>query len=174
MECRYRRTEGDAHRRHEGGIDSVAFSPDGATLASASSDSVCLWDTKKATRKARLTDHIGRITSITFSPDGQTLVSGGGGYMDAKVRLWDVKTGEQKQVLTGNKGGMNNIVFSPDGTACAGASGSIVYLWDVKTGEVKESFTTLNSAGRVWFSPDGTTVASGGLGDCVSVGCQDG
>src|SRR5262249_42088792 len=67
----------------------VAFSPDGATLASASYDqTVVLWDVK--TRKPRaepLRGHTGVVRSVAFSPDGGTLASAS---YDETVILWDV------------------------------------------------------------------------------------
>src|SRR5687767_11399814 len=75
--------------RHSGGVFSVAFSPDGATLASGSGDgSVRLWDV--ASRRqlgSPLTGNSNAVGSVAFSPDSKTLASGSA---DSSVRLWDV------------------------------------------------------------------------------------
>jgi WD40 repeat protein len=68
---------------------SVAFSPDGATLASGSHDkSVRLWDV--ASHRligSPLVGHTGDIVSMAFSPDGKTLTTAS---LDNSVRVWDV------------------------------------------------------------------------------------
>ena len=81
----------------EGTVVSVAFSPDGKTLAAgyyavlASSGGVVLWDVAERKRLAEgpLAVITGRVYSMAFSPDGTTLAAGFGGG-DRGVELWDV------------------------------------------------------------------------------------
>jgi WD40 repeat protein len=65
----------------------VAFSPDGKTLASGSSEenTVRLWDVNSRKPTAALKGHEESVTSVTFSPDGKLLASGS---RDGTVRLW--------------------------------------------------------------------------------------
>ena len=71
---------------HTGWVRSVAFSPDGRLLASASDDkTVWLWDPATGQHQRTLTGHAGPVRSVAFSPDGRLLASAGD---DGTVRLW--------------------------------------------------------------------------------------
>ena len=152
---------------HRGDVYSIAFSPDGTTLASGSWDSTMrLWDAVTGAPKHTLEGHRGDVYSIAFSPDGTTLASGG---WDNTVRLWDAVTGAHKYTLEGHRGDVYSIAFSPDGTTLAsGGWDNTVRLWDAVTGAHK--YTLEGHRGDVYsiaFSPDGTTLASGSSDNTV-------
>jgi len=73
----------------EGGVGSVAFSPDEETLASGSGQEIRLWRVSDGTLLRTLEGHTHDVNSVAFSPDGATLASGS---WDGTVRLWGVAT----------------------------------------------------------------------------------
>jgi len=118
------------------GVNCVAFSPDGNTIASGNSDAIRLWDTDTGERLLKLSGHTGPVESVAYSPDGRTLASSAS--WDGTIRLWDANTGELIQTLTGHtlaiRGGTSGIygvAFSRDcGTLASGSRDGTVLLWE--------------------------------------------
>ncbi|KIO22401.1 hypothetical protein M407DRAFT_63471, partial [Tulasnella calospora MUT 4182] len=149
---------------HRNSIGSVAFSPNGKTLASGSSDGIIqLWDVQtQAPLGGPLTGHSEGITSVVFSPDSNTLASGS---WDTTVRLWDVLTQTPLgEPLTGHNDMIKGVAFSPSGKALAtGSHDATVRLWNLQTGApLGEPLTSHDgkSIQYVVFSPDGKILAS--------------
>jgi WD40 repeat protein len=149
-------------RAHANMLWTMAFSPDGNTLASGSWDGhIKLWEVASGTLlwSGRHTSH---VNSISFSPDGLLLASGGN---DATVRLWDTGSGQLLQTVP-HPTLVTSIAWNVDGRFLA--SGDIegrIRLWAIQKEELAICVHTLlghaNYVDGLAFSLDGHTLASG-------------
>ena len=146
---------------HTSYVSSVAFSPDGSTLASGSYDNtIRLWDIRTGTHLKTLTEHTGSVRAVMFSPDGTMFASGSG---DNTLRVLDVETGELLYPPIVHSADVMSLAYSPDGNVLAsGNSNSRVYLRDAQTGkDLRTLIGHTRYARCIAYSPDGKTLASG-------------
>jgi len=139
----------------------VAFSFDGATLATAGTDlTITTWNTATGAKIRAYRGHREEIDALAFSPDGRTLASGG---WEDTVLLWDVASGRILHRLTGHEDVVLSCVFSPDGrTLATGSWDNTTRLWDVATGRNTSTLRGSNSGITcISFTADGRNLYTG-------------
>src|SRR5688572_10858448 len=152
---------------HSKPVNAIAFSPDGAWLASgANDDTIKMWDTSTGYVLRTLYGHSSNVNALAVSPDGKLLASGSGdmistreiptfkqggivgGARDNTVRIWEVQSGREIRTLRGHVLPVGGVAFSADGRTLTSASGDAVKVWDVASGnELRTQQTKYDKSG---------------------------
>jgi WD40 repeat protein/tRNA A-37 threonylcarbamoyl transferase component Bud32 len=146
---------------HQEAVTSVAFSPDGLRLATASNDRTArVWDARTGGKLLECKGHSGIVLSVAFSPDGLRLATGS---WDQTARVWDARTGEKLLECKGHTSYVVSVAFSPDGLRLAtGSWDNTARVWDARTGaKLLECQGHRSTVDSVAFSPDGLRLATG-------------
>jgi WD40 repeat protein/serine/threonine protein kinase len=151
-----------ARRRIDGhgaaAIAAVAFSCDGACLASAGADgAVRLWNVRTGAAERVLTGHDGGVQALALAPVGRMVASAG---RDGTVRLWDGISGRLLSVLAESTGGetaaVRAVAFSPDARwVASGGSDGAVRVWSAAEGRKRAVYRFRRPVNSVGFGPDG-------------------
>lgn len=163
-------------------MTSIAFSPSGATIATAgtrwdggaNSPEITLRDARTL-RPVRVIPQAKLVQALAFSPDGKALAAATGDYRGVgATELFDPSTGDKVKSIPGSTGWVHGLAFSPDGQtlvtsgstsvgSSGGYLGGTVTRWDLATGkEVPAEGWKVDTWRAVAFAPSGKTYAAGG------------
>ena len=119
-------------------VTTLAFTPDGKTLACAAYNEIILWDIKTGDPLYTVKNHEGIVTALAFSPDGKTFASSRKSD-HYPVVLYNTATGHVKSSLSGHTSWIATLDFSPDGATLVGAnSDGLITAWDTNTSHTNE------------------------------------
>jgi WD40 repeat protein len=123
---------GASYRGHEAEVRSVACSPDGRAIVSASDDrTIRIWDARRGNERACLRGHEGAVYGVAYSPDGLRIASASEDHM---VRLWDAQAGSLLWCWRDFPAEALCVAFSPDGRLLAcGFADQRVRLLDIES-----------------------------------------
>jgi small GTP-binding protein len=154
---------------HQDAVTSVAFDPQGETLASGSSDNtVKLWEAASGKLLRTLEGHRDRVYSVAFDPQGETLASGSS---DNTVKLWEARSGKLLRMLEGHQDRVWSVAFDPQGeTLASGSSDDTVKLLGARSGKLLRTLEGHeNQVNSVAFEPQAGTLASGSADNTVKL-----
>jgi WD40 repeat protein len=147
------------------------------------------WDAGNGQPFRSVEAHQGWVRDLVLTPDGSRLVSAGD---DMRIAVWEIDTGRLVRTLQGHahqtpQGHVNAlyaIAVSPDGKFLAGGDRiGAVRIWELDTGKLAQSFEapllytydpkqrkrSLGGIRSLAFSPDGSSLAVGGMGQVGNV-----
>jgi WD40 repeat protein len=141
-------------------IEALKFSPDGKTIAAASTDgTLSLWSISGRSYKkiSPQSSHSQAVLDVSFHPDGKTLASVS---FDGTIRLWTIDGKFLHQIDT--KGGkILSVAFSNDGkTIVSGHEDGSIKIWDVSGNLLFSKTRHRQAVTSINFSPDGKIIAS--------------
>ncbi len=150
---------------HDDRVDLLAWSPDGAHLATVSGRIARVYDTSRGVLVARLVAHRAAIAAIAWSPDGTRIVTGGA---DRAVRIWDAISGRAVVPAFEHQDAVTSVAWSSDRVRIAtGSVDKTARIWDARSGTALAApLVHADIVLAVHWHPDGDrllTAAGGGF-----------
>lgn len=157
-------------QKHTDAVQSVALSPDGKIIASASDDgTVKLWELtgENLNPIQEIKDQGGWVRAVVFLSDRQIITAG----QDKNIKIIDIATGKVVKTLSGHTNLINNLAIAPaSDLLVSGSYDNTVNLWQISTGKLLRSQT--GHTDKIWglaISPDGKQVVSASRDKTVRV-----
>jgi len=148
---------------HTGPVNSIAFTPDGKTFASASDDNTArMWDANTGKNKEMFFELPGDADALDINSNGKVIAIG---CFDS-IHLFDYHTGLQNTRATRHTGEVSSVTFSPNGkllASCANEGDDSILIWNAHTGNLLRAITEDVDIVSIAFSPDSSTLASATL-----------
>jgi len=182
---RYRESEGLIRTLagHTGAVNCCAYSPDGARVVSAGSDSTLkIWEAETSREILTLEGHIEEVNGCAYSPDGARVASAGS---DNTLKIWEAETSREILTLEGHTDEVNGCAYSPDGARIVSVSSDCTFkIWEAETGReiltheghtggCLDFFNRLNRATypvtACAYSPDGARMVSAGSDETLKI-----
>jgi WD40 repeat protein len=151
--------------QYTGIVWEIAFSPDGQTIVSVSSDQdneLHVWQLSDGALLQAFNEPGFTASSVAFSPDGKTLAVGGmREWPNGIVQLYDTSNWSVVRELSAPGQNVTTLAFSPDGSTLVGAgTDGNIRLWETSDGTLLNTLYHARQANAVAISPDGTLLAT--------------